>query len=232
MQASGRGRCARPAFKAWMITVPVDFATVAATAVFVPDHARAFLSMGALCVLLLHSEGRYSCPPAPEHPRRPAVAARPGPDRRGHRSPPSPRCVTPVPTSPSCLRWATVAVGLLVLGRMTTTAALRAARRRRIISRPTLVVGGGPLGVELVKILDRYPQYGLRVAGIVDDRDIHEIDGGDEPVHGMVRLGRLSELRRGGAAVARERAARRRPGAPGQHAARSRARRRGGPAAT
>jgi exopolysaccharide biosynthesis polyprenyl glycosylphosphotransferase len=176
-----------------MITVPVDFASVALTGVFVPEHIRAFLSMGVLCVLLLHSEGRIrarlhlsTLDDLPWLLGRAFVAAALVATVTALRHPNA--------NLAELLRWATVAVCLLVAGRMTTTAVLRAARRRRIISRPTLVVGGGQLGVELVKILDRYPQYGLRVAGIVDDREIDEIDGGDEPVHGMVRLGRLGEL--------------------------------------
>src|SRR5581483_7444884 len=38
---------------------PVDFAAAAAPGAFLTSHWRAFLSLGVLCVVLLHSGGRY-----------------------------------------------------------------------------------------------------------------------------------------------------------------------------
>ena len=42
------------------------------------------------------------------------------------------------------------------------------ARRRRWVEHNALIIGSGPIAVELARLLRRYPQYGLRFVGCVD----------------------------------------------------------------
>jgi len=59
--------------------------------------------------------------------------------------------------------------GLLVLaGRVVAYAISRAAKTRGLVSERTLIVGSGPLGVELAEALDRHPEYGLDPVGFID----------------------------------------------------------------
>ncbi|MET8148629.1 sugar transferase [Actinoplanes sp. NPDC049668] len=61
-----------------------------------------------------------------------------------------------------------VSAGLVLLGRATTRAAILLARRRRWVERSAVVLGGGPVAIELARLLRRYPQYGLHFAGFID----------------------------------------------------------------
>jgi hypothetical protein len=61
-----------------------------------------------------------------------------------------------------------VSAGLVLLGRATTCTVILLARRRRWVKRSAVVLGGGPVAVELARLLRRYPQYGLHFAGFID----------------------------------------------------------------
>jgi exopolysaccharide biosynthesis polyprenyl glycosylphosphotransferase len=56
----------------------------------------------------------------------------------------------------------------VLAGRALTRMVVIVARRRRWVEQSAIVLGGGPVGVELARLLHRYPQYGLRFAGFVD----------------------------------------------------------------
>jgi exopolysaccharide biosynthesis polyprenyl glycosylphosphotransferase len=43
------------------------------------------------------------------------------------------------------------------------------ARRKRWVEHGVIIIGGGPVAVELARLLRRYPQYGLRLVGFVDE---------------------------------------------------------------
>jgi exopolysaccharide biosynthesis polyprenyl glycosylphosphotransferase len=77
----------------------------------------------------------------------------------------------------------------VLIGRAITRAAVIVARRRRWVEHSAIVLGGGPVAIELARLLRRYPQYGLRFAGFVDvDATPHE--------HGAILplLGRLDDI--------------------------------------
>jgi lipopolysaccharide/colanic/teichoic acid biosynthesis glycosyltransferase len=63
---------------------------------------------------------------------------------------------------------ALLAPGLLVAGRASHHAALRAGRRRGLIREATLIVGADPMGVRIGEILDAHPELGLWPRGFVD----------------------------------------------------------------
>jgi exopolysaccharide biosynthesis polyprenyl glycosylphosphotransferase len=64
---------------------------------------------------------------------------------------------------------AAIAACLVVLGRVVTTQLINWSRRRRLSVHPTVLIGGGPLAADLVRILAQYPRYGLAVVGFVED---------------------------------------------------------------
>jgi exopolysaccharide biosynthesis polyprenyl glycosylphosphotransferase len=66
------------------------------------------------------------------------------------------------------LRLAAVSAALLLPARAISRAAVLMARRRRWVEHSAIIVGGGPVAIELARLLRRYPQYGLRFAGFVD----------------------------------------------------------------
>lgn len=86
------------------------------------------------------------------------------------------------------LETATQAVGLVILGRFATARLIALARKRGLSNHRTILVGGGPVALELTRILSEHPEYGLRSAGFVDDGAATEIE------QYLPRLGRLSDL--------------------------------------
>ena len=66
------------------------------------------------------------------------------------------------------LRLAAVSAALLLPARALSRMAVLMARRRRWVEHGAIIVGGGPVAIELARLLRRYPQYGLRFAGFVD----------------------------------------------------------------
>lgn len=73
----------------------------------------------------------------------------------------------------------------LVIGRSLGYAAVRAARRHRVIERPTLVVGGGRLGMDLLATMQAHPEFGLRGVGFLT---------GGAPLDEREPLGRTDDL--------------------------------------
>ena len=64
-----------------------------------------------------------------------------------------------------------VAVASVVGGRAIAYAAIRQARARGLIVEPTLVVGAGPIGVQVAETLARHPEFGLAPVGFLDVED-------------------------------------------------------------
>ncbi len=73
-----------------------------------------------------------------------------------------------VPHLGDFLRQLAVSLLAVVLGRAVTYQVIVVARRRRWVGHSTVVVGGGPVALELGRLIRRYPQYGLRLLGFVD----------------------------------------------------------------
>ncbi|HEX6501469.1 MAG TPA: sugar transferase [Micromonosporaceae bacterium] len=61
-----------------------------------------------------------------------------------------------------------VSAGLVIVGRAITRKIIVVARRRRWVEHNALIIGTGPIAVDLARLLRRYPEYGLRFAGLVD----------------------------------------------------------------
>mgnify|MGYP000639720181 CR=1 FL=1 len=77
------------------------------------------------------------------------------------------------------------ALPCFVVGRSLGYAAVRSARRHRAIEEPTLVVGGGRLGMDLLDTMQEHPELGLRGVGFLT---------GGCPLDDREPLGRMEDL--------------------------------------
>lgn len=68
------------------------------------------------------------------------------------------------------MRTVAASCGLVVAGRTITTMMVLMARKRRWVEHSTIIVGAGEIGVLLARLIRRYPQYGLRFDGFVDQK--------------------------------------------------------------
>jgi exopolysaccharide biosynthesis polyprenyl glycosylphosphotransferase len=78
----------------------------------------------------------------------------------------------PAVTQPGALlQLGSLLAGAAVLGRATTAALVRAARRRGVVHYRALVMGCGPTAARVAKVLDEHPEHGLRVVGFIGSPD-------------------------------------------------------------
>jgi exopolysaccharide biosynthesis polyprenyl glycosylphosphotransferase len=84
--------------------------------------------------------------------------------------------------------WLGSLIGVTLVG-MTLTAIQQAARRRRIVSSPTLIIGADVNGLDMAARLQRHPEYGLRAVGFLDGGEMTPLGPGALPV-----LGDLDDL--------------------------------------
>lgn len=68
----------------------------------------------------------------------------------------------------SALLLGACAIGAIVGTRVAVRSALRAAHRRDLLVERALLLGAGPVGVEVARLLDEHPELGLRVRGFLD----------------------------------------------------------------
>ena len=74
-------------------------------------------------------------------------------------------------TSPGlAIQLAGSTAGLVIALRWTAQAGLRAARRRGLLARPALIVGGGQPGARIAVLLREHPELGLRPCGVLDSQ--------------------------------------------------------------
>ena len=69
------------------------------------------------------------------------------------------------------LRSALVATVAVLIARAIVYAVVRGLRTRRVLGDPTLVVGAGPVGAEVARVLGDHPEYGSHPVGFLDDVD-------------------------------------------------------------
>jgi exopolysaccharide biosynthesis polyprenyl glycosylphosphotransferase len=172
------GQWSSHGFWAWMIVLPVDVVALMAPAVAYPRYTGAFLLMTGLVLWLSYSGGRHRAKlhlsVLDELPymlgRLLAVIAVVGLTLSFAPQDVDPSGgLPPIDAATGFLRLALPAAALFVLGRFATTAIVLWARRRALIARRTVIVGGGVRAAELATLLRRYPRYGLEVVGFVDD---------------------------------------------------------------
>jgi exopolysaccharide biosynthesis polyprenyl glycosylphosphotransferase len=180
---------ARSLPRSWMIVTPVDLACLLAPVLWAPQHTRALLCMAALTWFGLTKGRRYRTrlhisllDDLPHLTVRLLAAAAVVATVTALRH--EQEAVT------SFLVTAAQAGGLFLAGRAVTYWLVRLGRRRGVVTHRTLIVGGGPLAGELATIIGRYPQYGLSVAGYVDDA------ADQQRTPGVPRLGGIADTPR------------------------------------
>jgi exopolysaccharide biosynthesis polyprenyl glycosylphosphotransferase len=155
---------------AWMIVMPVDALALAAPAIWAPQHAKGFLAVAVLGLVLLTDGGRYR---ARLHisvlDELPFILGRllaaGGIVATAFALLHQPREIA------TFLAVGLAGIGLVVVGRMVTNQIVLLGRRRRVVAHRTVIVGGGVVAVELVTLLNRYARYGLLPIGFVDDEE-------------------------------------------------------------
>ena len=184
---SPRSRRLARHLQAWMLVVPVDALALLTPMLWTPQHVKALLLMAAVALLVLHGTGRFRArlhvSVLDELPallsRLLAAGALTG-------------TVFAVTSDDAevvpFLEALVVTIGLVVLGRILTNQTILAARRRRIVAHPTVIIGGGTRAAEMATLLQRYPQYGLALVGFVDDG----VDGAADDV--AEHVGQVHEL--------------------------------------
>ncbi|MFI5834908.1 sugar transferase [Micromonospora sp. NPDC051300] len=154
--------------RAWMVTAPIDVAALLAPLLLTQTYWRGTLFNAALAVSFFAAGGLY-------RPRRhiSILDELPG---LGGRLLASGAVVAIIAALrhdsvlyvSGFMRGVAFSAGLVVVGRAVNTRIVLLARRRRWVEHNAIVVGGGPIGGELARLLRRYPQYGLRFVGAVD----------------------------------------------------------------
>ncbi|WP_234811841.1 sugar transferase [Mycolicibacterium canariasense] len=173
--------------RSWMLVPAVDFALLMAPLAWRPPQPLAMLTLAVLGTALLSGGGRYI---ARLHlsvlDELPCILA---------------RLLTAVAVVAAMILYlhqkdqvlvfletACQAVLLVIAGRVLTTRLIALGRRSGIATHRTVVIGGGPLTTELARIVADHRQYGLELAGYVDDRPA--APAGQYLPH----LGRLADL--------------------------------------
>ncbi|WP_190248044.1 sugar transferase [Dactylosporangium sucinum] len=159
-----------------MLSLPVDFAAFALPAIHFQQHWKSIVVAAGLTVLLFAVGGLYGA-------RRHLSFLDDLPMLLGRMLVAGALVAIVVAMrhgSPdnlaSYLRVIAVSSTLVLLGRAVNYASVRLARRRRWVEHSAIILGGGPVAIELARLLRRYPQYGLRFAGFVDvDTTAHEL---------------------------------------------------------
>ncbi|MEH1027221.1 sugar transferase [Micromonospora profundi] len=155
--------------RAWMLAVPVDLAALLAP-LLVNDQRywRGTLAMACVTVVIFAVGGLY-------RPRRHLSILDELPSLSG-RLLASASIIAIIAATrhdsatylAGFMHGVALSVVLVILGRALTRTLVMTARRRRWVEHNAIVIGGGPIGVELARLLRRYPQYGLRYVGCVD----------------------------------------------------------------
>jgi exopolysaccharide biosynthesis polyprenyl glycosylphosphotransferase len=155
--------------RAWMLALPMDFAAAAAPALWVHNFWRGTVSMAVLTVFLFGVGGFY-------RGRRHLSFLDELPGLAGRLLTAAAIVAVIAAQRHDSLAYAggfmhyvALSAGLVLVGRLVSRKVVLAARTRRWASHGALIVGHGPVAAELARILQRYPQYGLRFAGYVDD---------------------------------------------------------------
>jgi exopolysaccharide biosynthesis polyprenyl glycosylphosphotransferase len=174
---------------AWILTMIVDALALGIPIIWNMAYVRGLAVLGALAIVLLAAGGMY-------RPRLHLSALDDLPRLLGRLLIAVAMVASPIalrherPAVDGFLRVSVVIVALVISGRFLTTSAIRIVRSRKWVSGQAVLVGAGPVGIELARLLEHYPQYGQRVVGFVDAvHPAKELSGS------MPRLGGLAELR-------------------------------------
>ncbi|GAB3849553.1 hypothetical protein GCM10029963_34150 [Micromonospora andamanensis] len=154
--------------RAWMMTAPIDVAALLAPLLVSQVYWRGTLANAALAVAIFAAGGLY-------RPRRHVSILDELPSLFG-RLLASAAVVAIIAAQrhssveyvSGFMRGVALSAGLVIVGRGLSRALILLSRKRRWVEHNTIIIGGGPTGLELARLLRRYPRYGLRFVGCVD----------------------------------------------------------------
>lgn len=161
------------ALRAWMITAPVDIGALLVPLAVTDRYWRGTLFTAALTVTIFAAGGLYRA-------RRHVSFLDELPSLCG-RLLASAAAVAiiaalrhdSVAYVGGFMRGVAVSAGLVIIGRAVTREAIIIARKRRWVEHNAIIIGSGPIAMDLARLLQRYPQYGLRFVGCVDTPGRH-----------------------------------------------------------
>jgi exopolysaccharide biosynthesis polyprenyl glycosylphosphotransferase len=154
--------------RAWMMTAPIDLIALTAPLLLTTQYWRGTLFTAGLTVVIFAAGGLYRarrhvsildelpslCGRLFASAAIVAIIAAMRHDSVGYVE--------------GFMRCVAFSAGLVIVGRAVARSIAVVARRRRWVEHNAVIIGSGPIAVELARLLRRYPQYGLRFAGCVD----------------------------------------------------------------
>ncbi|MCZ7420616.1 MULTISPECIES: sugar transferase [unclassified Micromonospora] len=154
--------------RAWMMTLPIDAAALLTPLLLSQTYWRGTLANAVLAVAIFAAGGLY-------RPRRHVSILDELPSLCG-RLLASAAVVaiiaalrhSSVEYVSGFMRGVALSAGLVILGRVVSRTLTIAVRKRRWVEHNAIIIGSGPVGLELARLLRRYPRYGLRFVGCVD----------------------------------------------------------------
>ncbi|WP_232323521.1 sugar transferase [Catenuloplanes japonicus] len=155
--------------RAWMITAPADALALLAPLVWTIQYWKGTLAMACLTILIFAAGGLYRARrhisildelPALIGRLLIAMAVVAIAATLRHES---------VPYVAGFIQAVAISAGLVLAGRFVTRSINLFARQRRWVEHNAVIIGSGPIAVELARLVRRYPRYGLRFAGYVDE---------------------------------------------------------------
>jgi exopolysaccharide biosynthesis polyprenyl glycosylphosphotransferase len=177
--------------RSWMLSVPVDLAALVAPLLVTHNYWRGTLFTAGLTMVIFATGGLYRgrrhvsildelpslCGRLLAAAAVVAIIAAQRHDSVGYVA--------------GFMRCVAFSAGLVLVGRAITRSVVIVARTRRWVEQTAVIIGSGPVAAELARLLRRYPQYGLRLAGCVDAYTRH---GAESPIPLIGTLDRLEEL--------------------------------------
>jgi exopolysaccharide biosynthesis polyprenyl glycosylphosphotransferase len=173
--------------RAWMVVPVVDFALMVAPLGWRPVQLYSTITMALFATLLLTGGGRYV---APLHlsvlDELPSIVARLLTAAAAVSA-----VILHLHHKPEVLIFLETACQgalLVIVGRVVTTRLIAVGRRCGITRHHTVLIGGGPVALELARVLAQHREYGLKLDGFVDDCEHCPAEGY------LPRLGGLADL--------------------------------------
>jgi exopolysaccharide biosynthesis polyprenyl glycosylphosphotransferase len=155
--------------RAWMMTAPIDVVALLAPLLVTQNYWRGTLVNGGLTIVFFAAGGLYRA--------RRHISILDELPSLGGRLLASGAVVAiisaerhdSVPYVSGFMQDVALSAGLVIVGRAINSTLVLLARKRRWVEHNAIVIGSGSVGVELARLLRRYPQYGLRFVGLVDN---------------------------------------------------------------
>ncbi|PZF99099.1 polyprenyl glycosylphosphotransferase [Micromonospora endophytica] len=176
-----------------MVTLPIDVAALTAPLLLTQTYWRGMLAYAALAVAAFWSGGLY-------RPRRHVSILDELPSLGG-RLLTSAAVVAIIAAQRHAsveyvsgfMRDVALSAGLVITGRTVSRALVVFVRKHRWVEHNAIIIGSGPVGLELARLLRRHPRYGLRFVGCVDTPSRQEtvalpLSGSLDDLEHLVRL--------------------------------------------